>query len=651
MFNKSPFKSVSALNLDDCDIIFVADMFLEDYAGGAEMTTQALINSSPFDVVKIHAKDLSMEHLQKGVKKYWIFGNFSSLNHELIPSIVTNLDYSVLEYDYKYCAWRSPDKCKENSGVSCSCADSIHGKMISTFLYGAKSLWWMSEAQMEHYHQLFSFLKEKENVVLSSVFDDQYFVLIKSLLEKYHDKKREGWIVLASNSWVKGSQAAITWCQENDKKYEALWDIPYEQVLEKLAGAEGFVYLPQGGDTCPRMVIEAKMLGCDLVLNENVQHKDELWFDTEDPFDTEAYLYAARDRFWGGIKSSMEWLPTLSGYTTILNCEKNNYPWKESIGSMLSFCDEVIVVDGGSTDGTWEQLSSWSELEPKIKAHSSPKDWEDSRFAVFDGELKAVARSFCTGDFCWQQDADECTHENDHDKIKQMIRNFPPYIDIVCLPVVEYWGGPEKVRLDVTPWKWRLSKNKPYITHGIPKTLRRYDDEKKLYAAPGTDGCDYIHHETYESIAHANFYNAEAHNLRVHALGGNSEALKSYQKWYQTNVDLLPSIHHYSWFELKRKIKTYRDYWSRHWLSLYNISQEDTPENNMFFQKPWADVSDDDIDELAERLKEEMGGWIFHKPVDFTKVTPHLSLAMTHPVFVSEYIRCAMSEEINTNDE
>ena len=58
------------------------------------------------------------------------------------------------------------------------------------------------------------------------------------------------------------------------------------------------------------------------------------------------------------------------------------------------------------------------------------------------------------------------------------------------------------------------------------------------------------------------------------------------EKWFERNVELLPGVHHYSWLDLGRKIRTYRDYWSQHWQSLYNIEQEDTAENNMFFGKP-----------------------------------------------------------------
>ena len=129
-------------------------------------------------------------------------------------------------------------------------------------------------------------------------------------------------------------------------------------------------------------------------------------------YDTEAYLFAARHRFWEGIKSSMFYNPSLSGYTTTLNCIDQDYPFEESISSLLGFCDEVIVVDGGSTDGTWEKLKDLAQNNENMKVHQQPRDWESRRFAVFDGLQKALARSLCTMDYCWQQDVDEIVHED-----------------------------------------------------------------------------------------------------------------------------------------------------------------------------------------------------------------------------------------------
>lgn len=615
----------------ECDVVFVADLFQEEYLGGAELTSGALIESSPLPVFKLHSRDVSHELLEQGKDKYWIFGNFAMMDLSLIPSIVANIRYSVLEYDYKFCQYRSPEKHEAATGSPCNCNNEDHGKLISAFMYGAQSLWFMSERQQERYTKRFPFLADRENWVLSSVFNDKFFAALKILREQAKDKPRSKWLVLGSDSWIKGFGEAVKWCEANGKEYEVISGWGYEKVLERMSTAEGFVYLPLGGDTCPRMVIEAKLLGCEVVTNDNVEHAREEWFDTDDTELTESYLYAARGKFWNSILHSRSPSVGISGYTTTLDCNRHKYPWRQSITSLLGFCGQVVVVDGGSQDGTWEELQEWSRSEPRLQVHQVLRDWSDPRFAVFDGQQKAEARKRCTLDFLWQQDADEVVHEDDYQKIQSLCRRFPSGIDLLALPVIEYWGGPEKVRADINPWKWRLSRNRPNITHGIPGVLRVTDESGGTYSRQGSDGCDYVDVDTGEPIAFANFYDNNVHGARVAALQGNQGALEAYQNWFYAVTDGLPGVHHYSWFDMERKIKTYRDYWSKHWQSLYNITQVDTSENNMFFDKPWSEVSDTEIHELATRLSSEMGGWIFHQKIDWSRKTPHLTPPKPQP--------------------
>jgi hypothetical protein len=522
--------------------VFVADLFAEDYVGGAELTTKALIDSCPLQHERLRSNELTMELLEQGHEKLWVFGNFAALDHNLIPSIVANLNYTVLEYDYKYCRYRSPEKHLVAESKPCDCSNELHGKMVSTFLHGAQSLWWMSEKQQAHYHRLFPFLAEKDSVVLSSVFDDDFFIRVKQLRDKYSQESRTKWLVLGSPSWVKGTAAAEQWCQENGKDYEVVWNLPYVELLEKLASSRGLAFLPNGSDTCPRLVIEAKLLGCELHLNEHVQHADEIWFDTDDMLDTESYLYAARERFWTAVKRSMEWKPTISTYTTALNVERMGYPWRASIESMLGFSDEVVALDGGSDDGSYGMLLEWAAKEPKLKVHQLVRDSNDSNLNLLDTQHKAEARRLCSGDFCWQMDIDEVVHERDWDKIRATVHEFPRVVDLIAIPAIELMDDKGRVRIESDYWKCRLSRNSMHITHGILDKNQDSDSTKQsifnLYK-----GSDYISSQNSSYIPFGTFVSEEVEQARQAAMAGNQEAIVAYEQWLNMLVERAPIVY------------------------------------------------------------------------------------------------------------
>ena len=108
MFNKPVFLDLGPP--PGCEIIFVADMYAEEYVGGAELTTQALIDSCPYKYYKYKASQLTPEIIERGKNAYWIFTNMATINFQLLKSISRKLKYSVIEYDYKYCQYRSPEK-------------------------------------------------------------------------------------------------------------------------------------------------------------------------------------------------------------------------------------------------------------------------------------------------------------------------------------------------------------------------------------------------------------------------------------------------------------------------------------------------------------------------------------------------------------
>ena len=158
------------------------------------------------------------------------------------------------------------------------------------------------------------------------------------------------------------------------------------------------------------------------------------------------------------------------------------------------------------------------------------------------------------------------------------------------------------------------------------------DENGDLFAGKGTDSCDYVHKETFQRLGHATFYDETAHEIRMKGLSGDDTAVKVYEDWMNQIVELVPTVYHYSWYDIARKITSYKIHWGKFWKSMYNLDTEDTAENNVCFDKPWSEVTEDDITMLAQRLEDEKGGHIFHQKVDWNVTVPSITLDKAGPL-------------------
>ena len=286
--------------------------------------------------------------------------------------------------------------------------------------------------------------------------------------------------------------------------------------------------------------------------------------------------------------------PTLSGYTTTFNPDKY-YPWRESIKSMLAICDEVVVVDGGSTDGTLEELQNWKKTEAKLKVFK--RKWRMDEPAM-DGMMKAYARALCTKEFCWQQDCDEIIHELDYPKITNLLNTFPAHAKLVILPVIDLYGSPKTVRTDRGLYKARLSKNLPEITHGIPNQLRQTNVQGKIFCDKDlSDGCEYINSQTFNMIdGQVTFYNQQLFDFQ-------QKNTPEYKAMMTDAYKKFPSIWHFSWNNLERRMKVDQEFWDAQWARLN--SKDIEPENRFFPGVKRADITPELIKERAEFLKDK----------------------------------------------
>lgn len=284
-------------------VVFVSDYFTSEIQGGAELTSEAILAKSPYSVTKIHSTSVTKQMIDDNKDKYWIFGNYVALDSFLISYIpYAGINYSIIEFDFKYCAFRSEQRHMTQTGQPCNCAKEPHGMNIQRFMMKADHVFWMSEGQKNVFLKALPDLSEpsSKHVIQSSTFDDSTLELL-SELSKLNDsselKEKKVYSVLGGGSWIKGVEETAKWCQLNRKNYRPLPLMPYKQFLNEMARGYGFIFMPLDFDTCPRVVIEAKLLGQDVIVNNNVLHKNDPWF-TGSREDLETYLRGRGEHFW-----------------------------------------------------------------------------------------------------------------------------------------------------------------------------------------------------------------------------------------------------------------------------------------------------------------------------------------------------------------
>tara|TARA_B100000073_G_scaffold300187_1_gene266482 strand:+ start:1088 stop:2695 length:1608 start_codon:yes stop_codon:yes gene_type:complete len=375
--------------------VFVSDLFVEDYVGGGELTTAAIIEASDIPIKTIRSNNLTRPIVDQYRDHHWIFGNFSGLSIEMILYCCKNLQYSVIEYDYKYCSYRLPEKHIKSEG-HCNCEESTLGKVVSVFFANAKDLWFMSASQRDVYYDKFPFLKNQNVYVLSSVFNKSTLDFIKNL---DCNNKNDTWLIQKSDSWVKGTEDCIKYANDNNLKYELFSGIEYAEMLKKFSQYKGFIFLPAGHDTCPRTVIEAKLLGCDLILNDNVQHKDEEWFSKDDTVALD-YLSSRASFFWQKINQhtraqTVDFKSNKKTHFKIIVPVYNSESWIRQVVDTIKNQKyknfECVISNDQSTDKTWEVLQSL-ELDDRFKINNN----KEKKFAlknIYDSILQTSPNS------------------------------------------------------------------------------------------------------------------------------------------------------------------------------------------------------------------------------------------------------------------
>lgn len=169
---------------------------------------------------------------------------------------------------------------------------------------------------------------------------------------------------------------------------------------------------------------------------------------------------------------------SLGGSIFVYQAETFDYSYKEAIACLKEMCDQVAIVDSGSTDGTAEYVRSMADEKTRILCLPN-EVWQSQKGKTKLSTFSNFAHTMLDTDCFFNLQADEIVHENSYDAIRRAIET--DYPGFLCTRV-NLWKDCHH-QLNVS------QERKPCSTEVIrlaKKGVLSFDDAENL-CTPATD--------------------------------------------------------------------------------------------------------------------------------------------------------------------
>ena len=132
----------------------------------------------------------------------------------------------------------------------------------------------------------------------------------------------------------------------------------------------------------------------------------------------------------------------VSGFTFVRNGVQFDYPFEESMRSLLPVVDELVVVVGKGEDTTLERVRALAAAEPKIQVYESVWDEKLRQGGLILSQQTNLAMSYCRGKWGIYLQADEVLHEADYGNIRAAlgVAGQFPEVDGLLFDYIHFYG-------------------------------------------------------------------------------------------------------------------------------------------------------------------------------------------------------------------
>jgi len=181
---------------------------------------------------------------------------------------------------------------------------------------------------------------------------------------------------------------------------------------------------------------------------------------------------------------------TLGGYVVVRNGDSLDYSWREAVASLIPVCEEVVIADSDSTDGTKEAIELWMERESKIRYANFP--WKNEKGVSHRGfvEWLNFAREQLSTDMQITLDADEVL--SDSPECHAAVREAASKGECRFFHRLNFWRDPRSIIPDghccarrvarMGPANYVMCSDEPHHPGEVPLLDEgTYDDRLKIF--------------------------------------------------------------------------------------------------------------------------------------------------------------------------
>jgi glycosyltransferase involved in cell wall biosynthesis len=151
----------------------------------------------------------------------------------------------------------------------------------------------------------------------------------------------------------------------------------------------------------------------------------------------------------------------------------------------VPYVDELVIIDGGSTDGTIERIEAAGS--EKIKLTVWPQKGDVYGEGWQEPQRRNLAIDNSTGDWLLKKDADEFFLEQDYDHMRELMR--AEISDVYAFPAYHFWGSPDRIRVD-SPGDEHWTTDYHFLLWRANLGLR-YREDMPLHTVHAKDGVTY----------------------------------------------------------------------------------------------------------------------------------------------------------------